>query len=65
MAGVPIAAKVLQGTLVAMGPEVVKEFPNLELNDEVLFRRPEGELPELAFMDADLIIGRLEIPDYG
>ncbi len=61
MAGVPIAAKVLQGTVVAMGPEVV----DLALNDEVLFRRPEGELPELAFMDADVILGRLEIPDYG
>ncbi|MCP4896868.1 MAG: hypothetical protein GY906_07820 [bacterium] len=60
---VPMSEKCLQGTVVAKAPDVTEE---IQLNDEVLFVRPtEGELPELAFMSADLIIARLEYPEYG
>lgn len=62
LAGVGIMDRVLQGTVVAIGPKVLED---IKLNDEVLFRRPEGELPELAFMDADLILLVVEVPTYG
>lgn len=62
LAGVGIKDRVLQGTVVAIGPQVTED---IRLNDEVIFRRPEGDLPELAFMDADLILATLEIPTYG
>ena len=62
LAGVGIKDRVLQGTVVAIGSKVTED---LKLNDEVFFRRPEGALPELAFMDADLILATLEIPTYG
>lgn len=61
LAGVGIRDRVLQGTIVAIGPKVEED---IKLNDEVLFRRPEGELPELAFMDADLILLVVEVPTY-
>jgi NADPH:quinone reductase-like Zn-dependent oxidoreductase len=56
LAGGPIAHKVLQGVVVALGPDVC----DLALGDEVLFRRPEGGFSELAFMDQDLILARLQ-----
>ncbi|KKM86176.1 hypothetical protein LCGC14_1281590 [marine sediment metagenome] len=62
LAGVGIKDRVLQGTVVAIGPKVTEE---IQLNDEVLFRRPEGELPELAFLDAGLILLIVEVPTYG
>jgi co-chaperonin GroES (HSP10) len=62
LAGVGIKDRVLQGTVVAIGPKVTED---IQVNDEVIFRRPEGDPPELAFMDADLILATLEIPTYG
>jgi len=62
LAGVGIKDRVLQGTVVAIGPKVTED---INVNDEVLFRRPEGDPPELAFMDAGLILLVVEVPTYG
>ena len=62
MVGVPLTQRVLWGTVAGLGPDVPDD---IEIGHHVIFRRPEGELPELAFMDYDLILGRLEYPDYG
>lgn len=61
MAGVPLTAKALQGHVGGIGPDV----RDVEVGDEVVFRRPGGDLPEIAIMDEDLILGRLEFPTYG
>lgn len=61
MAGVPIEAKALQGQVGGVGPDVC----DVRVGDEVIFRRPGGELPEIAILDEELILGRLEFPTYG
>ena len=62
--GIDITEKVLQGTVAAIAPGVKDKSPELLVGDEVLFRRPEGPLPELAFMSVSLILARLEVPKY-
>lgn len=59
LAGVDILDRVLQGVVVAVGTKVEK-CGEIAVGDEVIFRRPEGELPELAFMDADIILAKWE-----
>ncbi len=61
MAGVPINAKALQGQVGGIGPDVRE----VEVGDEVLFRKPGGDVPDIAIMDEDFILGRLEFPTYG
>lgn len=62
MAGVPVTSRVLQGTVAAIGPDV---GPDISIGMHVVFRRPEGELPELAFMEEELILAKIERPTYG
>ena len=63
-AGISVRDSMLRGKVVLVAPDVLEEG-ELHAGDEVMFRRPEGPVPDLAFLDADLILATIEVPTYG
>ena len=52
----------LRGRVLGCAPGVML---GLEPGDEVLFRRPEGPLPEVTFVSEDQVLAVLTYPTYG
>ena len=63
-AGISVRDTILRGKLVLVSA-AVQEEGELRPGDEVMFRRPQGPIPELAFIDADMILATVEVPAYG
>lgn len=62
ISGTDINERVLQGVVRRIAPGVTVD---VEIGDEVFFRRPEGQVPETAIMDQDLLLAVVSYPQYG
>jgi len=62
ISGIDVRERVLRGVVSRIAPAVTID---VQVGDEVLFRRPEGELPEVALMDQELVLAVLSYPKYG
>ena len=62
ISGIDVHEKVLQGVVRRIAPGVTVD---VQLGDEVFFRRPEGALPEVAIMDQELLLAVVSYPKYG
>ena len=51
-----LGTEALRGRVIAVGPDV----NDIEIQDEVWFERPEGTVPDIAFLHAGLVLGVLQ-----
>ena len=62
ISGTDINERVLQGVVRRIAPGVTVD---VKIGDEVFFHRPEGQVPETAIMDQDLLLAVVSYPQYG
>ncbi len=62
ISGTDIRERVLLGVVSRIAPGVTVD---VKVGDEVLFRRPEGEVPATAIMDQELLLAVVSYPKYG